>query len=659
MYCLLFLIGYEPKITWGKPGNEPEEDNIPRYDANEHKIEQWLGMFESFITVRGLEGPVQANWDELKVKDKDWLDRVDKVERKVWSWLYIKLDDAHKTFIEAFKPVGSKAWNALKDRYKLSSPMHRIEMEKELHNITLEAFDDNINEYLSRINTLVRLINKIEENAIKPAAQAHITLRGLNPEIQQILLLNDEKLDKDKLETQLRNLSNFNRRNTKKEKESIFNTNDKRNYRQNKEPKQLNFNQRKDYNKERSITCYNCGGRGHKRAECPSKIMNNEKQNNSQRTTKNNYLNNSKKEWKQRNNNNFNRNNNNDKVNYANEEQETDITRLYINTLELKEDQVLIAKETDEDNWILDSGASMHVCNDPEKFIKLDNRIKKEIEVANQQVIVSSGRGDIEIKVDFKSKVTDKKEKVATIELKDVLYVPKSGKNLISMSKLMEDGYNFRIKDSDSKGYFGNYKDYYLPIYKENKLLIVKEKNSPDRITSNSNRKQTNKQNCDTIATARGKPSTTTNTSQSDNSLLLAHIRTGHSGMKMLTKLQGSVNGLKVKPINGYINCEVCLESKMAREKFIPNERKDLEPFKIVHSDILGPLQPSMGGRQIYVIGFVCRATRHLTIYEMTKKSDAFEKFKLFKAEVVDRSKHKIRVLRADNGGEYTSNRMM
>ena len=88
----------------------------------------------------------------------------------------------------------------------------------------------------------------------------------------------------------------------------------------------------------------------------------------------------------------------------------------------------------------------------------------------------------------------------------------------------------------------------------------------------------------------------------------------------------------------------------------------DLRPFKaigyrakevldLVHTDLCGPMTTSVRGGYEYFITFIDDYSRY--IYLMRHKSEAFEKFKEFKAEVENHRGKSIKSLRSDRGGEY------
>ena len=63
---------------------------------------------------------------------------------------------------------------------------------------------------------------------------------------------------------------------------------------------------------------------------------------------------------------------------------------------------------------------------------------------------------------------------------------------------------------------------------------------------------------------------------------------------------------------------------------------------------------PSLGNFVYYVL-FIDNYSRKTWIYFLKAKDEVFKKFQDFKALVENLSKRKIKFLRFDNGGEYTS----
>jgi transposase InsO family protein len=57
----------------------------------------------------------------------------------------------------------------------------------------------------------------------------------------------------------------------------------------------------------------------------------------------------------------------------------------------------------------------------------------------------------------------------------------------------------------------------------------------------------------------------------------------------------------------------------------------------------------------MYTISFIDDYSRKTWLYFLKSKDEVFNKFKEFKALIENLSKRKIKILRSDNGGEYTS----
>jgi uncharacterized protein YigE (DUF2233 family) len=57
-----------------------------------------------------------------------------------------------------------------------------------------------------------------------------------------------------------------------------------------------------------------------------------------------------------------------------------------------------------------------------------------------------------------------------------------------------------------------------------------------------------------------------------------------------------------------------------------------------------------------YYVTYTDDAKRHIHLYLMKMKDQAFEKYKAFEAWLWTQHGKKVKVLQVDNGGEYTNN---
>ena len=100
--------------------------------------------------------------------------------------------------------------------------------------------------------------------------------------------------------------------------------------------------------------------------------------------------------------------------------------------------------------------------------------------------------------------------------------------------------------------------------------------------------------------------------------------------------------------------CETCVKSKFTKKPF-PSVKRDTSILQLIHSNICelnGIL--TCGGKQ-YLITFCDDYSRFLHVYLLHSKYEAFEDFKLYKAEVENQKEKRIKILRSDKGGEYFS----
>ena len=85
---------------------------------------------------------------------------------------------------------------------------------------------------------------------------------------------------------------------------------------------------------------------------------------------------------------------------------------------------------------------------------------------------------------------------------------------------------------------------------------------------------------------------------------------------------------------NGYPVCESCLKGKITKQPFNAKGIRAQKLLELVHSDVCGPMSIQARGGYEYFITFTNDYSRFGYVYLMKRKSEAFEKFKEFKAEV-------------------------
>ena len=278
-------------------------------------------------------------------------------------------------------------------------------------------------------------------------------------------------------------------------------------------------------------------------------------------------------------------------------------------------------------NWIVDSGATCHMCNDRKLFTKFECLEKsQEVTLGDGHALEATGQGTVSLEMTLPDGNTNR------CILHNVLYVPKLSYNLLSVTKVSEHGKVIKFDDSGCQilnkhdkhiavaSKLGNL--YYLECKElEETHLSVVEKESKER---------------------------------------LWHRRYGHLGEQNLQKLANKrlVGNFDYDVTKEIGFCETCIGGKHHKSHFQSSEStrsKDL--LDLVHSDVCGKMNAKSIGGAEYFLTFIDDSTRYVWVYPLKHKSEVFDRFLEWKVMVEKASGHNLKILRTDNGGEFTSNK--
>ena len=222
------------------------------------------------------------------------------------------------------------------------------------------------------------------------------------------------------------------------------------------------------------------------------------------------------------------------------------------------------------------------------------------------------------------------RESLPPLKLTDVLYVPGLTWNLVSVSTIEDRGYEVVFRGGQvllyPKG--GNIASARVIGVRQEKLYRM-------------------------IFQAVG--ALTCSTSSRDLCEIW-HRRMGHLHHGALRILRDITTGLPDFSIEQYDVCRGCAMGKYAKAPFPASDSRSAEILDLIHSDVSGRMSsPSLSGYLYYVL-FIDDYSRKTWIYFLKTKGEVFKRFQEFKALVENQTGKKIRCLRSDNGGEYTSN---
>ena len=102
--------------------------------------------------------------------------------------------------------------------------------------------------------------------------------------------------------------------------------------------------------------------------------------------------------------------------------------------------------------------------------------------------------------------------------------------------------------------------------------------------------------------------------------------------------------------------CETCVGGKHHRSSFPSSTTHATD---ILELDVCGKMQDKSLGGVEYFLTFTDDKSRYTWVYILKTKDQVFDRFLEWKALVERQSKRKLKTIRTDNGGEYTSNKFV
>lgn len=271
--------------------------------------------------------------------------------------------------------------------------------------------------------------------------------------------------------------------------------------------------------------------------------------------------------------------------------------------------------------WIIDSGASAHMCYDKSFFTSMKKFSGGYITLANGKKTQILGEGDgVLLGINGE-------ENVQRIDVCDVKYVPGLATNLISVDCLAQ------------------------------KNLKVHFNSQGCRIIDSQNNVVATGAHHDGLYHLR----------LAESSLLAAgghlencqhqwHRRFGHRDWAAIERINKEElgTGVKVSDCGLRLQCECCMQGKAARAPFpAVTERKSTKVLDIVHTDVCGPIQTATPSGNRYVMHIIDDYSRFTVTYLMKHKSEAAQNIIDYVRWVENIFGRKPGSVRSDGGGEF------
>ena len=269
--------------------------------------------------------------------------------------------------------------------------------------------------------------------------------------------------------------------------------------------------------------------------------------------------------------------------------------------------------------WYIDSGATSHMTNDRSFFAEFTKTKPVKVTVANGQYMMSEGVGDGYLHCRTSN---DTKR----ILVKDVLFVPTLESNLLSVKKLAKQGNVVKFEGD------------HCFISRDNRIYAEGKINS-----------DLYQLVCERANAVKSEPH--------QNCVHLWHRRLGHRDPEAVLKLSRDklADGIEVDSCGSLLKCISCIKGKMARQSFPKvSSHQAKQSLDLVHTDVCGPMSTETPGHKRYFLTFIDDYSRYTVVYLLHSKAEVPVKLQEYIAYVSNKFGRKPKVLRSDNGSEYT-----
>jgi hypothetical protein len=241
---------------------------------------------------------------------------------------------------------------------------------------------------------------------------------------------------------------------------------------------------------------------------------------------------------------------------------------------------------------------------------------------------------DREVKVAGCGTVSFRRESLPPMTLTEVLYVPGLKKNLVSVSTIEEKGYEVLFHDGQVLLFPRGSSITSAKVIGTRHERLYKFLFQPVRALIHS-------------------------TSSNNDLCEIWHRRMAHLHHGALRVLRELVTGVPDFSSEHHELCKGCTLGKYTKTAFPSSDSRAAGILDLIHSDVCGPMSSASLTGSLYYVVFIDDFSQKSWIFFMKTKGQVFSRFQEFKALVENQTGKKIRVLRSDNGGEYTSKEFM
>ncbi|KAG5897788.1 hypothetical protein JTB14_020005 [Gonioctena quinquepunctata] len=258
---------------------------------------------------------------------------------------------------------------------------------------------------------------------------------------------------------------------------------------------------------------------------------------------------------------------------------------------------VFLITNFNNNDWYLDSGASVHLTCRQDWLLNQREPIVKDIVIANDSKNTVKSSGEVDI-------LTEVGKGNFEIEIQNAQYVSELATNLLSVSALLKNGNSIEFDNHSCR------------IFNKDKVLVAKASLSDGVYEIDTSKK------C-LLARQAGFAGETW------------HRMLGHINSSFLNKMRdGIVNRINY---NGQLkinlqNYGICCEGKRIQQSFGCSSTRATSSLDVVHTVSAGPMETTSIGGAKYYVEFQDDFSRMSFVYFVKTKAETFEKFEDFQS---------------------------
>lgn len=289
------------------------------------------------------------------------------------------------------------------------------------------------------------------------------------------------------------------------------------------------------------------------------------------------------------------------------------------------------------DKFLVDSGASDHMVWNRNWLQDARAIEPRAIMLGDGKRVFATHRGTLSVQT-FVGTPGDLHERIMVVT--GVLFVPQLRSNLLSVSRLCQDGYQVNIGRHRCMGMYQGVVQFVGRMVRGIYQVVARPVHGEQ----------------DSACAARTEQVKDGQDGHPDWKLW--HERLGHANIGSIKKLfhRGVVTGLNCRTRNSIAgSCSGCMKGKQTRQTLRTNTHRSKEKCAVIHTDVCGPMSVRSFSGCRYFVTFVDECSGFVVVTPIRRKSQVLEQFKIFQVWLERVYTCTVKRVHSDNGGEYVN----